>query len=208
MKKLNILRGILTLFFVFLLSACGGSGGGSSTASGTVEIVTPDSLNNSGISGLMASVTIDGGSPVDLVIDTGAPITPLNSNLTAGQHVLVISYYVMHGGSETLLATVTKNITVVSGQVSQVTIAEVELLRNFDDDGDGFTNLAEILFETDPFNQFDLPPGGTPQYAVGHGSSGMTSSTSYTISAVAGEPVAGTATSTQFDTSVGYRWND
>ena len=84
-----------------------------------------------------------------------------------------------------------------------MTVTSGDLDRNIDDDGDGYTNLAEVRINTDPHDRYSTP-GTTPGFTVGHGSYADTTAASYSMKSIAGETFNGTTTSTNFQVTAGF----
>lgn len=163
-----------------------------------VNLDIPDKLYMAIVgSNLQAEVRLDGGNPIALFVDpTDNTISGRIDGVSAGKHRIEIIYYVVLNEKKTTLATVTKlDIDVSDGQSTGVSIASDELDRNYNDDDDGSTNLAEVLAGTDPWDTTSFPkaPSG---FSVAQGSflSTESLSTMYRLSAIVGQPANGTTT--------------
>ena len=122
-----------------------------------VSFMRPTALGDPLIPGLRAEVNLDGRRTVELsVSEVDNTISGQINNVVPGDHVLVIHYFVVLGEVVTL-ATVTTNVAVASGQVSEIIITDADLNRDFDNDADGFTNLVEVRSGTDPNDITDFP---------------------------------------------------
>jgi len=170
------------LFFLIVIAGCDKQQTDTVRYDGKnmqVNLTLPQPLAGAPIADLRAFATLDGGARHDLAVD---PITNTVSgeitDVAAGTHELLITYYVVRSQLETILATVTKSVSVSAGTSTTVTVADNDLERNIDTDGDGFTNLAEVRSNTDPHDDADSP-SSPPIYAVGHGSFGDATSSSY-----------------------------
>jgi hypothetical protein len=169
-----------------------------------VNLTLPQSLAAAAIADLLAYATVDGGARHKLTVD---PITNTVSGeipgVEAGTHELKIIYYVIRSQLETMLATVTKTVSVSSGKRTPVDVADDDLDRNIDTDGDGFTNLAEVRSGTNPHDDAETP-GTPPMFAVGHGSYGDTTSQNYALKSIVGETMVGPAASTNYSVTTGF----
>ena len=108
---------------------------------------------------LSAEVAVDGGVPILLTIDPGGTaVSGRIDNLSPGNHVFVIKYFIAGHGNKVMIATATTNATITAEAVTAVAFSLNGMIYP-DDDHDGFTNLAEVEVGTDPNNAADHPPG-------------------------------------------------
>jgi hypothetical protein len=169
-----------------------------------VNLTLPKSLAEAAISDLDAYATVDGGPRHDLEVDTLTnEVTGTIHDVPAGTHELKIIYFVIRSQLETVVATVTKTVSVSSGKQTPVDVADDDLDRNIDTDGDGFTNLAEVRSGTNPHDNADSP-SSPPTFAVGHGSFGDTTSQNYAAKSIVGEAMVGAASSTNYSVTTGF----
>lgn len=206
-KTLNF-NSVLIFCVFMVLSACTNNDEGENSQNENKSIsfnfAVPQSLTGPLIPNLEAKVTIDGGAPITLTVNTDNTISKTIPNVAVGIHTLVITYFVTITGDEVDLATYSTRVSVSKNQTSTVTIADGDLNRDIDTDIDGFTNLAEVRIGTNALDKIDKPDGDMPQFALNNGSSDESSSTGYGVNAVSGEPVSGTSTSTNFQLRSGF----
>lgn len=170
-----------------------------------LRFATPKSLRSVSMTELRAYVTIDGGTPIPLEVNTNNTITGTINNVTAGERELIITYYKSINGTEVRLATFSTALNVHQGQVSTVELTEDDLDKNIDDDLDGYTNLAEINANTNPLDKSDTPHSELPWVRVANGTSGSAlSNNNLAIKYGLGESVNGIANSTNFKIVVGF----
>lgn len=154
---------------------------------------------------LRAYLTLNGGKRTELTVD---PVDNTSSgsvaNVKAGTYQLQLVYYKIISLEEVILATFTQTISVSAGKTTHVAVTSDQLNRNIDTDGDGYTNLAEVLLGSDPLIKTSTP--GVPLgFAVAHGSFGIsTTSSSYSVSSIAGEALIGSNTSTNYQFTSGF----
>ena len=203
------------LFVVVALTSCGDISSssddqGSVSHDGTnltLDFPVPAYLASSAtvIDSLQAQATIDGGNPYDLDVDLdNNRISGSITGVASGTHDLVITYLVSTPGGDVVLCTYSTQVTVTPGQTTYVTILDVDLDRNIDDDQGGYTNLAEVRIGTDPLDASDVPAGESPYVLCGNGATIMVSSTNFNLTAVVGSAVAGKASSTNYTVIVSF----
>jgi hypothetical protein len=167
-----------------------------------VSFALPKTLTGILAADLRAYATLDGGRRYELtVIDN--TLSGEISNVAIGERVLVLTYYVMQSEYETVLATISKSVTVTKGTSTNVTISSDEWNRNIDDDGDGYTNLAEVRLNTNPKDASDFPDSQF-LFAIGYGSIGYADSSSYTSSSIVGQPIIGDRSSVNYNVVDGF----
>jgi len=163
---------LTALLTVALLSACGGGTGSSQLNVGTGKLVIdfPVSLSKhlTDEMELKAKISVDNGTPIDLVVDRQAKtVTGTIKGVEKGDHVLLVEYIIVENGAEISIATGTINITV--GDFEILALVFHDFIYK-DDDHDGITNIAELEFGTDWANATSKPEShgihGSENYAV------------------------------------------
>jgi len=171
-----------------------------------IDLGLPDLLIHSPpIPGLQAYVTLNAAKRTQLTVNaTDNTSSGSISNVTAGTYQLKLVYYKIIALEEIVLATFTQTISVSAGQTTHVSVTNDKIDRNIDTDGDGYTNLAEVLLGSDPRLKTDTP--GVPiDFAVAHGSfDRSTTSSGYSISSIAGEALIGSNGSTNYQYVSGF----
>ena len=200
----------ITLTIIFLLSACGHQEDGKSESTVSydgknmhLELAPPAIFKNVAINDLKANITLNGGDPIPLNVALDNTISGTLETIDPGDYVLVITYYVERSLMLTKLATVTKTITVTSGEVTVVTITDADLIKEIDDDRDGYTNLAEVRSNTNPHDAADKP-GEAIGFAVADSSFGDSTSPSYRMRHQVGEAIVGNAKSVNYEVKAGF----
>lgn len=141
---------------------------------------------------LTAEVVLDGGAPIPLAVEANNVTGQIN-DLSVGNHTFVINYFV--NGVLVATASTTGNIT--AGATTAIIFA-ANTIRYPDNDGDGFTNLAEVEIGTDPNNSADRPPAESPRHSTNYiladiigispavgGDGGVASSADYKVASLA-----------------------
>ncbi len=207
----NILALSLITCFSLALSACNfiSSEPETNTAEHdgnnlAVKLALPRALTGIPISELQAQVSVDGDTPVPLTVNSDNTVTGELIGVEAGERQLTITYFVLESGVPVDIAEAVKTVNVIRDSTTQVNVSESDLNRNFDDDLDGYTNLAEIRIGTQALNASDSPAGESTVYVVSNGSFGQATSTSYIIKHTLGYPVNGSATSTNYVIEAGF----
>lgn len=100
---------------------------------------------------LTAQLIIDNDTtkPVDLVVNTtNKSVTGDIKNVKGGTHTFEIIYYITDDtGNKVQVASASTNAVVAAGTNTPITFPQSSI-RYFDDDKDGFTNLAELEMGT------------------------------------------------------------
>jgi len=164
---MRLLTLISLICHTWLLSACGEGSGDSSSPSATQQLPLPQSVQhkiNTDSSNVAATISIDDGTAQPMTI-AGDAATFEASELTAGIHSVVVTFYQTWGSDRIVLAQSTTNIEILAGQTTSLTGSSLiyntafdedqDAVENVDDDdidGDGLTDDAEIGFGTNPFN--------------------------------------------------------
>lgn len=168
-----------------------------------VSFPVPKALNRELVGDLRAQASID-GKTTELDVNPDNTVSGEIHDVKTGTHQLFITYFVLESGLQVNLAVATKDVNVVANNITTVTLSDTDLNRNFDDDLDGYTNLAEIRIGTLALDKFDSPGGESPLYVVSNGSFGQTQSTSYNIKSVLGDSVSDINLSTNYVFKSGY----
>lgn len=205
-NKLTIASCAIALFF---LASCSENDSDFIRHDGNnlnINLNLPDLLiNTPPIPDLQAYVTLNGAKRTQLTVN---PVDNTSSgsiaNVTAGTYQLKLVYYKIIALEEIALATFTQTISVSAGQTTHVTVSNDKIDRNIDTDGDGYTNLAEVILGSDPRLKTDTP--GIPiGFAVAHGSFAIsTTSSGYSVSSIAGEALIGSNGSTNYQIVSGF----
>jgi len=208
--KVKTTTRLLICFIIALLFACSSANddSGKVTHDGKnllVHFVTPAALTGSLIQDLKANIVINNASPIELLVNPDNTISGTISNVTPGEHDLLITYYVVLSSLPTSLATVKKSVTIVAGETTQVTITDGDLDKNIDADSDGYTNLAELNIGTDPNNRNDMPGGELILFTVANGSYGHSVSSNNEMKSRVGEPLNGIKKSANYTVVNGFR---
>jgi hypothetical protein len=137
---------------------------------------------------LSATVSVDGGTPTTLSVNlTTRTVSGQIDQLSAGTHTFVITYTITRANVSVNVATATTSATIAAGATTPVAFG---VPRYFDDDTDGFTNLAEVEIGTNPNLASSRPaseiPRFSPKYVLSDVAGGVlvggsSSSTSYTL---------------------------
>jgi len=160
----------VVILTTILLAACSGSGGSdapAATAPATLPI--PERVQakiNGTASNVGATISIDGGTPQEMMISGGAATFQAN-NLDAKDHTVVIKFYQIFDDRHLDLAQSTSTVTVVAGQTANLAPDALSYVTDsFDEDHDGTPNIDdddndndgisdenEIAYNMNPFNQ-------------------------------------------------------
>jgi len=213
----------VVLFFVILfglvsLISCGDNDPGSTGSNGfvshdgtnmTVKLAAPSTIAALAISELSARVIIDGAKEYDLYVNPNTnAVSGTISGVSTGNHNLEIIYFVMMSNIELVLCNYSTQVNVVAGESTSVTILDVDLNRNFDNDDDSYTNLAEVRLGTNPLSNLDFPTSGFPQVVAGNGMIQTSSSANYTVKQIVGSTIAGTTESDSYKIIVSFPGSD
>lgn len=158
LKISGLLFGILMLFLVI--------GCGSNTNQQTSGMTPSDTQSEENFSAplpdglgrhlitdtkLTAQLIIDNdiAKPVDLVVNTTTKsVTGNIDKVKGGTHTFEIIYYITNdSGNKVQVASASTNAVVAAGTNTPITFPQSSI-RYFDDDKDGFTNLAELEMGT------------------------------------------------------------
>jgi len=147
---------------------------------------------------LLADVKLskDGNSQTySLTVNNDNSVSGIISNIEPGIYQFYLEFYVFYPGARLPLASYTNDaVTVGAGLQSPVHIDKYNVA--FDEDGDHYTNLAEVRLGSNPFDSSSLPkPNANSSLAdASYGKATTTSGKSF--SHRIGEPAAGDAGNT------------
>lgn len=206
----------LSACIVMLLSGCT-----SKTETNTVQhdgqnlavkFALPLALSELSIDGLSANVLLkkegssDSPVPIEMDVDTiNNTVSKEIRDVETGTYQLIITYFVFESQIQVNLAVVVINdVNVIENGITVVDVNDLDLNRNIDDDGDGYTNLAEIRIGTLALDKFSSPGGESPLFVVSNGSFGQSASDNYKIKHSLGDSVRGTSQSTNYTIVSGF----
>lgn len=226
-KEVNMIdikrqRTVVLFFIVWLglvsLISCSDNDPGSTGSNGlvshdgtnmTVKLTAPSTISALAISNLSARVVIDGAKEYYLYVNPNTnAVSGTISGVSTGSHNLEIIYFVMMSNIEVVLCNYSTQVNVVAGESTSVTILDVDLYRNFDNDEDGYTNLAEVRLGTNPLSNLDFPTIGSPLFVAGNGTIQTSSSENYTVKQIVGSAIAGTTSSDSYKIIVSFPGSD
>ena len=194
---LLIILGVLT----GMLSGClgGGSSGGGSGISSTEIRVSALGVEISDLSATLEIAGMDDTYP--MTVNTDDTVSATVEGLASGLRSFTVTYY----ANDVVLARATRIIDVVSGQNMSVIFTSEEIDRNFDDDFDGWVNLAEVLWGSEPLLATSSPPSEDPRFVLASLGTPI-DSTSYTFQGTLGEAVSsGSSTSLNYALESGFQ---
>ena len=163
----------------------------------TVQLTLPKALSDSEIPELRAEARLGEEEPTELTVNEDKTITGSLNNKLPGTHELHITYFVIIETIKLTLATVSKEIIVDAGETTHVSIVDTDFNKNYDEDGDGYTNLAELKNGTSP----RVPNAPNNKPALFYASSNA-SSNSYSLTHNVGASLSGTSISTNYTATV------
>lgn len=156
------------------------------------------------ISGLTATLEITGLGTYPMTVNSDDTVSTTVSGLTPGYRTFTVIYY----ADGVMLARVSRIAEVVAGQNVVIMFTRQELDRDFDDDFDGWVNLAEVLWGTEPLLAASRPLGDSP-YFVASLAGGQSQSASYVFQDTIGESVStGISTSSSYVLTGGFQAYD
>lgn len=141
---------------------------------------------------------------IALAVNNDDSISGTVSNIKPGIYTLYLEFFTNYGGTRLSLASYTNNaVTVASGIVTPITIADYD--RDFDYDFDGAVNLAELRAHTNPMNAADFPKMTDAFTSLADASFGASSTPSgLKFRQRIGEPLAGSVESASYKMRAGY----
>lgn len=153
------------------------------------------------ISGLTATLEITGMGTYPMTVNSDDTVSALVSGLAPGYRTFTVIYY----AEGVVLARVSRIAEVVAGQNVVIMFTRQELDRDYDDDFDGWVNLAEVLLGTEPLLATSKPLGDSPHF-VASLSGGQMQSASYVLQDTLGESVStGSSTSSSYELTSGFQ---
>lgn len=183
-----------------MLSGCftGGSGnGGSGTQSSEIRM----SALGAAITGLSATLGITGMGTYAMTVNGDGTVSCTVGSIAPGLRTFTVTYY----ADGLVLARVSRIANVVAGQNVSIAFTPDEIDRNFDDDFDGWTNLAEILWGSEPLLATSRPPSEVPIFVLS-AAGGQIDSASYALQGTLGEAVnPGSSTSLNYALTSGFQ---
>jgi hypothetical protein len=158
----------------------------------------------SDVPGMTASLEIKGVGTYSLTDSAAKALRNVSSassrsfsttvkDLAAGTYTMIVTY----SANGVTLAVATRSVDVSIASTISVTFKSQDINKNFDDDSDGWVNLAEILWGSEPLLSSSAPPGDSPQF-VFNTSGGVAESTTYSVQSSLGEAIS---------TQQGSSWN-
>ena len=194
-----ILMGVLS----GMLAGCLGGGSGNSGSGTQVSEIRLSALG-AHISGLTATLEITGMGTYPMTVNSDDTVAATVAGLAPGFRTFTVIYY----ADGVVLARVSRIAEVVSGQNVVIMFTRQELDRDFDDDFDGWVNLAEVLWGTEPLLAASRPLGDSP-YFVASLSGGQSQSASYVFQDTLGEGIStGASTSSSYALESGFQAYD
>ncbi len=136
--------------------------------------------------GLTATLEISGFGTFPMTINADGVASAIVPDIPTGWHTFTATYY----ADGLILAQASTRAEVIAGQTITVVFLSQDLDRNFDEDGDGWVNLAEVLWGADPLSAASLPPGEDPHFVL-LTAGGSAQSASYKMHDAVGEAMEG-----------------
>jgi len=153
------------------------------------------------ITGLSATLEITGIGTYPMTVNADDTVSTTVAGITPGLRTFTVTYY----AQSVILARVSRIANVVAGQNIAITFTPQELDRNFDDDFDGWVNLAEVLWGSEPLLATSNPPSESPQFALSS-LGGQTESMSYILQDTLAEGISsGDSTSLNYALAGGFQ---
>jgi hypothetical protein len=198
MRK-SVLRIVIGIF-LGLLAGCGQ---GDSNPQGSAAMGTEFrfSVPFTHIAGLTATLEISGVGTFPMTVNPDGTVSVTVAKIPTGLHTFTLTYY----ANGVILAQASTEAEIVTGQNTNVAFETQDLNRNFDDDFDGWVNLAEVLCLSDPLSADSRCPGEDPRFAL-MTASGSVQSASYTMHDSVGQTVEkGSGTGGPYTLSGGFQ---
>lgn len=147
----------------------------------------------SDVPGMTASLEIKGVGSYSLTAQANKMIRSASSrsfsatvkDIAAGTYTMIVTY----SANGVTLAVATRSVAVGDVSTIRVSFDPQDINKNFDDDSDGWVNLAEILWGSEPLLSSSAPPGDSPQF-VFNASGGVAESTTYSVQSSLGEAIS------------------
>jgi len=159
----NLIKLFLSLVLV-LLSACGGDNN-QAPINNKATTVVPANLqklnlgNNNGVLRAYLTIDDDEDNRQEMTIDpSGAGSASVTvPGLSRASHDVTITYEYTLAGITYVVAQTTRNVDLTEGNANLAFAADDYNLNDYDDDGDGFSNAAELKARSDPKSQNSVP---------------------------------------------------
>ena len=150
------------------------------------------------IANLTASLVISDVGTFPMTLNPDGTVSAAVSGISPGLHTFIVTYF----ADGVILARASSSAVIIADQNTTIVFTSQELDRNFDDDLDGWVNLAEVLWGSDPLLASSFPPGDDPRFAL-LTAGGSVQSSSYTVSDAVGEAIEGGSSSSNSYTMEG-----
>ena len=164
---------------VALISGCN-SDNNTSAQTQSTELVFP--ALESKVAGMSATLNIEDMGSYPLVVSADNAASASIPDLAPGPHTMTVTY----SANGLTLAEVSKVVDVAGTVTITVAYDPQDINKNFDYDLDGWVNLAEILWGSEPTLYSSTPPGESPKFVVS-AAGGEAASTNYTVQSTLGE---------------------
>jgi len=165
-----------------MLGAC--SSGSNSAGSGAQTTEIQLSALGVNVPDMSATLEIAGMETYTMTVNADYTVSAMVEGITPGLHTITATYY----SDDIVLAKASKFVDFVAGQDVSITLTSEDIDQNFDDDFDGWTNLAEILWGSEPLFATSSPPSESPEVVLS-ATGGQAISASYTLQDTLGEAV-------------------
>ena len=160
MLRIRGLTGLLIATGLYLIMAgCASPPGSNSTGETQISFTVPFSS----IEGMNATVEISGIGTLPMTFNADGTATIIVPDISAGWHNFTATYYSTDG---LILAQASTGTYIIAGQLNTITFVAQDMNQNFDEDGDGWVNLAEMLMGTNPLLAASYPLGEDPRFTI------------------------------------------
>lgn len=153
------LKLVFSACLFFVLYACSDGNDNITTTESVTEVpefIQSIAALNVGTGNLVATITVDDSPPIAMTISDDGLTSSASVTLSMAVHTITITFEFTEGTETVTLATATKQIDLTSGSAS-LSFAVEDYSTDFDSDNDGFSNLAEIIANTNPTDELDTP---------------------------------------------------
>ena len=156
------LKLVFSACLVFMLSACSDGNDNITTTESVTEVpefIQSIAALNVGAGTLSASIKVNDDPPIPMTISDDGLTSSASVTLSMAVHTVTITFEFTEGTEAVTLATATKQIDLSNGSAS-LSFADADYTTTgdgFDNDNDGFSNLAEIIANTNPTDELDTP---------------------------------------------------
>lgn len=153
------------------------------------------------LDGISAVLTVSGRSdPYTMSLDANNAASVSLPGVPDGQYTFTVTYY----KNGLILARISEVDSIFAGATTAITFSPEAVDRNFDDDFDGWVNLAEVLWGSDPLVATSFPPGESAGFTVAV-LGGKAESEKYTVYDTGGEAISsGASVSGNFTVTGGF----